>query len=340
MHLLPEGHLNFYIAHCICILVNFGFASDWSEHGFLHCETLALQTGETNRVNETIIVLEKLNDSDKLKALSMVDKRGWRPIDSMIVMMSWRGLQFILGHGEINPGNTKPNEQIDHFFDWLQKQQGKYPMVIPPQALIFYTERDTNERPVTLSRQERDAIEGAFGKLKLPMKIVENFTEDNLFAQLKGAASDQYCSGLIVSVMSHGQIGIIADIDNKPILINRIITTMNSEEMQGKPKVLILQACQHYPPLEGSFQRISLKPNDFTLIISAVEGKKAKRNTFIPTLSKYISEAANGETIDSCFEKTRAELLMSNRVEPDIRQEPTAPRVTLSNTYQAGPSTQ
>ena len=202
-----------------------------------------------------ISILELLNENDRLKLLKMEAIQGWTPLGMMIVEKSMKALQAILSplsHEErlaaIDPGTAGTDTRIHHFFNWLRQQKKIYPMLTPPETLIFYNSIGREDE----SDDERDALERAFTKLGLRVTVVRNFQKHDLLGVLGKIKLAQHrsSSGLVVAVMAHGLRGCILDVDNQLILINDIILDMDSPEMQGKPKMLILQCCQGFPEPE------------------------------------------------------------------------------------------
>ena len=89
-------------------------------------------------------------------------------------------------------------------------------------------------------------------KLGLPVEVVKNFSRDDVLgisSKIK-QAQRRTCSGLVVGIMAHGLRGCIQDKNKKLISINEIIIDMDTPEMKGKPKVLIIQSCQGFPEPE------------------------------------------------------------------------------------------
>lgn len=77
------------------------------------------------------------------------------------------------------------------------------------------------------------------------MIVKNNLKHDELIIEtVKATQNAKSSDGLIVCLLSHGQEGIVYGHNSIPVRIKDIKTVMSSQVLIGKPKILIIQACQ------------------------------------------------------------------------------------------------
>jgi len=190
---------------------------------------------------------------------------------------------------------------------------------VPPQVRIFYNIKD---REIG-AQEESAAFRSLFDELGYPVEVFPDFTTEQVFNEIRQAQAIKPLSCLIIGMMGHGQQGLILDTDEKPIEITELITHISSGDLDGIPKILIMQCCQGFP--EGNtasvpcrdFPSLSdparpvrptehpppivVRPPDFTLIMATVSGETVERNKFIPLLANYLGQSSADEDIHASF---------------------------------------
>jgi len=84
------------------------------------------------------------------------------------------------------------------------------------------------------------------------VNLVKEFSKDDLLGSsgIFKQAQHWVCSGLVVGLIVHGLRNCIKDRENQLVSINDIIVDMDTPEMQGKPKILLILCCQSFPGSE------------------------------------------------------------------------------------------
>ena len=197
--------------------------------------------------------------------------------------------------------------------EWLEQKimYGHYPLLTPPKSLILYNVKGRDKHSENEVKLLQEYCEGVLGSAQ----VVKNFTWIDMEQKIKEAQRGTL-SCLFVAVMAHGGRGRLADKNGDPININDITKLMCASNVRGVPKVLLIQACQTDPLTSTTtemerLEDIRLCYEDLSIIVSTLSGKKSKRNSFIPLLSKELSEAPIDDDINRVF--TRA----NDRLEHD-----------------------
>lgn len=93
---------------------------------------------------------------------------------------------------------------------------------------------------------DRRALLGTFAASGYRCEVRENLTaaqiEQEIGEIVRRSGSD--CDSLVVCVLSHGKRGIVFGSDTVPVSVDRIVALMSSKRLVGKPKLLVVQACQ------------------------------------------------------------------------------------------------
>lgn len=117
-----------------------------------------------------------------------------------------------------------------------------YHLSTPPTVLIFYSTVDRAE-----AEDEKACVVSYYKELGRICGIRKDPTQDEIFSAIT-AAKTENVSGLIVYLMGHGKEGLVEvkglEADGCDVIeINEVMRHM-SGGMDGKPNVLIVQACQ------------------------------------------------------------------------------------------------
>uniref|UniRef100_A0A182N2I9 CASPL1 n=1 Tax=Anopheles dirus TaxID=7168 RepID=A0A182N2I9_9DIPT len=93
---------------------------------------------------------------------------------------------------------------------------------------------------------DKNALTGLFREFGYELLVEENVTHHQLLQSVQHAVQriqPTHCS-LVVCLLSHGQEGKVFGANSIPVEVKAIQQLMASERLTGKPKVLIVQACQ------------------------------------------------------------------------------------------------
>ena len=113
--------------------------------------------------------------------------------------------------------------------------------------------------------------------------------------------------------MSHGKDGTLF-MDGESLSVQDILTAMDAPDLQGKPKVLIIQACRgsientsvhDRSSSAGSFE---LSSPDMLAVYSSLKGGRAARNVMIPLLAKTLKNARQDEDLCELVHRTMTEM--------------------------------
>ena len=117
---------------------------------------------------------------------------------------------------------------------------------LDPVTSIFYFLPSQPEVLVIYSTDERHGAElechqlcQALWKLQVNMTIKKNLTGAGIMEEIRKIQSKKEISAMIVIIMSHGRRGAIETTEGA-LGINQILLTMNSQRLEGKPKVVYL----------------------------------------------------------------------------------------------------
>ena len=185
--------------------------------------------------------------------------------------------------------------------------QGVYPLQTAPNCLIFY---NTIDRPG--AEIEAETIEEAMILLKCYTKVNKNPTKNSIIYSIDNSAVPNP-SALICIIMSHGKDGTLF-MDGESLSVQDILTAMDAPDLQGKPKVLIIQACRgsientsvhDRSSSAGSFE---LSSPDMLAVYSSLKGGRAARNVMIPLLAKTLKNARQDEDLCELVHRTMTEM--------------------------------
>jgi len=212
--------------------------------------------------------MRSLNKQQRLEILHMKDEEERTPVHRMAETLSTaalaRVLQPVSDEEKLSTlqSDSKIHPKVTQLEDWLKKQAAEeyYPLLTPPQALLFYNFRGRKEK----SEEECKSLQKMCTELGFPPQVVKDFTETDIMRKIRQAQSGTL-SCLFVAIMAHGVRGLILDVNRRPIEINDVVTQMccNNDMPTGIPKVLLLQVCQADP------KRTSFGRTDIDALIDA-----------------------------------------------------------------------
>ncbi|KAK9872250.1 hypothetical protein WA026_017051 [Henosepilachna vigintioctopunctata] len=167
-------------------------------------------------------------------------------------------------------------------------------------------------------------LEETLNKRNFIVKSQRNLTHLKIISELEATVNEideKNCSCFLVSILSHGDEGVIYGCNSCHVEVSTIIEIMSDTKLNKIPKVLILQSCQG-PNLQKS-RRIdtnlevdgpslrgqpSMKIPDFLIFWATVPGFSAIRNKisgtwFIQSLCNHLEEADNREHFEEICTK-------------------------------------
>ncbi|GJQ70479.1 cysteine-type endopeptidase [Trypoxylus dichotomus] len=170
------------------------------------------------------------------------------------------------------------------------------------------------------SEEDKKKLEETFAKLKFCIEIKENLAHDCILEELEKVVRKFMYSCLVVAILSHGDQGVIYGSNSVAIEVTEIQKRICDKRLSGKPKVLLLQACQgsdcqkindddNYEA-DGPKIHIPPKTTDLLTFRATIPGYSAvrhiKRGTwFIQEFCKAIDENSNDHIQDICTKVIR-----------------------------------
>ena len=93
--------------------------------------------------------------------------------------------------------------------------------------------------------KDRDALKEVFSMLQFDVRVFNDQTTSQIEALLKELSSANHSSydAVAVAILSHGEEGTIYSTDGKMDL-RKISEPFRGQNLAGKPKIFIFQACQ------------------------------------------------------------------------------------------------
>lgn len=192
-----------------------------------------------------------------------------------------------------------------------------------PQLEKLLPEHDLRERKGTF--KDMDALKNLFENFNYHVVGKNNLTHIEILNELDKATmkSSQY-DGLVVCVLSHGYEGIFYGSNSIPVPVREVKKIMSSKGLLGKPKLLLIQACQgsdlqrsvvkriiHREEYDGPVQSdLTISGStraDFLTFWSTIEGFASVRHIddgswFIQELTKKIKELHHDQHLmDICI---------------------------------------
>lgn len=170
------------------------------------------------------------------------------------------------------------------------------------------------------SQHDKIQLENTMTQLNFQVIADNNLRYNDIFKNLKVILRDKVHiedSVFILCILSHGIEGCIYSADSIPVKVTelqKILDGEDADKLEGKPKVIVIQACQvkWEPTLtlvaDGPSKSKSIKKTDFLIFWATVPEYEAYRNEkkgsiFIQILCYKIHELANEEHIEDIFKK-------------------------------------
>lgn len=156
--------------------------------------------------------------------------------------------------------------------------------------------------------QDEIRLRIVFEALNYKVRTRTNLTHSEIFVEVKKVVNEcKLYDSLFICILSHGCDGVVYGANSIPVEIEQIKHWMISKDLIGKPKVLILQACQGTatqraqlvnPLAMDSDEKRKPAFCDLLSCVASVRGFTAIRHTelgswFIQTLCEQIVELAD-----------------------------------------------
>uniref|UniRef100_A0A914C9J9 Caspase-3 n=1 Tax=Acrobeloides nanus TaxID=290746 RepID=A0A914C9J9_9BILA len=119
--------------------------------------------------------------------------------------------------------------------------------VTKSKALIINNDFSESEDPRTGTEVDEKNLQMLFENLNYDVLLEKNASAKKMleFIKLHAESSEQAnCDSFIVTILTHGDDGVVFGSDYKPIAISEIIKCANTEVLGEKPKIFIIQACR------------------------------------------------------------------------------------------------
>ncbi|XP_061392098.1 caspase-8-like [Musca vetustissima] len=142
---------------------------------------------------------------------------------------------------------------------------------------------------------DRDKLQELFSSFGYTPVVCNNLTHDEMLNTIRDTVKRSLIrDSLIVCILTHGMEGVVYGCNSVPVSINYIKAIMADETLKGKPKLLIIQACQKNiaPSISNSEQ--NPHPDayaDMLTAMSSIPGTEAIRHTI--TGSWFIESLCN-----------------------------------------------
>ncbi|XP_075155939.1 caspase-8-like [Haematobia irritans] len=149
---------------------------------------------------------------------------------------------------------------------------------------------------------DRDNLKKLFSSFGYTPLVYDNVTHVEMLNIINQTVQKSLIrDSLIVCILTHGMEGVVYGCNSIPVSINSIKDIMADDSLKGKPKLLIVQACQKdTAPLNTSVSNgyKSFEPDvyaDMLTAMSSIAGTEALRHTitgswFIESLCKFIEK--------------------------------------------------
>ena len=195
-----------------------------------------------------------------------------------------------------------------------------YKLDSPPTCKIFYSTKDRLD-----AEKELESITDAMKHIGSHLAVERNPSRELLLETIGSTKPEE--SALIVFVMAHGKAGMV-QFNSGYVEVQEMLAKMDTPNLRGKPKVLVMQACRgvdHNKCSDDgchsewkSHPYFEIKSPDTLVIMSAYHGSLAARNVMIPSLAKAIRTSRNDADICEIFHETAREIM---KIEPNQAQE-------------------
>ncbi|XP_013105770.1 caspase-8 [Stomoxys calcitrans] len=194
----------------------------------------------------------------------------------------------------------------------IRKQQAGYVLIINQSK--FYEETNPEFKnllpkiPFKPYRAgtdvDRDNLKALFSSFGYTPLVRDNLTHEEMQHVIGQTVQKSLIrDSLIVCILTHGMEGVVYGCNSIPVSINTIKAIMAEDTLKGKPKLLIIQACQkNIAPLDTSVSnaenQLEKQPDayaDMLTAMSSIAGTEALRHTmtgswFIESLCKLTAK--------------------------------------------------
>ncbi|KAM7348825.1 caspase-8 Dredd [Cochliomyia hominivorax] len=206
--------------------------------------------------------------------------------------------------------NLEEEHDKEHYA--IKKQSAGYVLIINQSK--FYYETDPKYKnlipPITEAipqRQgtnvDRDNLKQVFSSFGYKPIIFENLTHLEILHHIRETVKKSLLKdSLIICILSHGMEGVIFGSNSVPVSIDEIKTILTADTLNGKPKMLIIQACQRNicgnDMVKNSLVKEDFSPDayaDMLIALASMPGTEALRHTehgswFIESLCNCIKK--------------------------------------------------
>lgn len=215
--------------------------------------------------------------------------------------------------------NSRPVELRTGNFYNIDKEKAGFVLIINQQKFHKSSNPELQHLLPKKPLQERlgtdvdkQALEKTFSSFGYRPIVRDGLNHIEMLSNIREIVKRSFMyDSLIVCILSHGCEGSVYACDSIPIKIDEIQKILTGESLIGKPKMLIIQACQgsnlQTARYESFLQKDGPEENatdhaDMVLAMSTVNGFASLRHTkdgswFIQTLCKKINELGDSEHI-------------------------------------------
>lgn len=139
--------------------------------------------------------------------------------------------------------NTKVDSYPSRALHVLIINQQKFYSDPNPELKALLPERSLDERAGTT--KDKEALQQLFEGFGYQVTVKTNLIHLDILREVRNAVKRASTGeGLIVSILSHGHEGVVYGHNSIPVRIKDVKKLMATSVLLGKPKVLIIQACQ------------------------------------------------------------------------------------------------
>ncbi|KAI8120580.1 Caspase-8 [Lucilia cuprina] len=149
---------------------------------------------------------------------------------------------------------------------------------------------------------DRDKLKELFSSFGYIPLLYENLTHLEILHQIRETVKRSLLKdSIIICILSHGMEGVVFGSNSVPVAITEIKEILTNDTLKGKPKILIIQACQRNIATVDTKSSSSIRnfsPDayaDILLAMSSMPGTDAMRHTehgswFVDALCKFIQK--------------------------------------------------
>ncbi|XP_073828830.1 caspase-8 Dredd [Musca autumnalis] len=203
------------------------------------------------------------------------------------------------------------HDEFDHTERYvIRTQQAGYVLIINQRE--FYQDKNPELKnllpKIPFKKQragtdvDRDQLRDLFASFGYTPVVYNNLSHEEMLHTIRDTVKRSLIrDSLIVCILTHGMEGVVYGCNSVPVSINTIKAIMADDSLRGKPKLLIIQACQkNIAPVDTSISNSeqNLQPDayaDMLTAMSSIPGTEAIRHTmtgswFIESLCKLTAK--------------------------------------------------